>query len=159
MKNQSIENSTNISNNKERNMSRDKDSIFNIPLMNDEELKELVGTTINCIDLTPFTALSGMMIGYMNLEEDSDTPIKNMILLVDKNYETTEELKDFVIDWSDLFGEEVDAVLPLLEIQKDGINLHIDEEYFFIDAMITKNILETKKVFLVPFTHCSADAF
>ena len=139
-----------------------EDNIFNVPISTDEDIKKMVGTTINCIDLTPFTALSGTLIGYIKISDDEDFKdevIKNMILAVDKNYESTEELKDFIIEWKDLIGITTEELENILNLMEDNVPIEVDEDNIYLDFIITRELMDTKKVIVVPFTHCSSEAF
>ena len=130
---------------------------FNIPLSSDEDIREMIGTTINCIDLTPFTALSGTLLGYIRPDEGEE--IKSMILSVDKEYESAEELSEFVISWDELIGISDEELDNLLVTMNNKVPLEIDEDNIYLNFTIDRELLDKKKIIILPFTHCSTEAF
>lgn len=130
---------------------------FNIPLSSDEDIRKMIGTTINCIDLTPFTALSGTLLGYIRPDEGEE--IKSMILSVDKEYESAEELSEFVISWDELIGISDEELDNLLVTMNNKIPLEIDEDNIYLNFIIDRELLDKKKIIILPFTHCSTEAF
>ena len=139
-----------------------EDNIFNVPISSDEEVRKMIGTTINCIDLTPFTALSGTLIGYIKISDDEDFKdevIKNLILAVDVGYEASEELKEFVVDWKELIGISPEELEDILTVMKNSVPISIEEDEIYLVFTITREFMEKKKVMIIPFTHCSSEAF
>lgn len=130
---------------------------FNIPLSSDEDIRKMIGTTINCIDLTPFTALSGTLLGYIRPDEGEE--IKSMILSVDKEYESAEELSEFVISWDELIGISDEELDNLLVTMNNKVPLEIDEDNIYLNFAIDRELLDKKKIIILPFTHCSTEAF
>lgn len=130
---------------------------FNIPLSSDEDIRKMIGTTINCIDLTPFTALSGTLLGYIRPDEGEE--IKSMILSVDKEYESAEELSEFVISWDELIGISDEELENLLVTMNNKVPLEIDEDNIYLNFTIDRELLDKKKIIILPFTHCSTEAF
>lgn len=130
---------------------------FNIPLSSDEDIRKMIGTTINCIDLTPFTALSGTLLGYIRPDEGEE--IKSMILSVDKEYESAEELSEFVISWDELIGISDEELDNLLVTMNNKVPLEIDEDNVYLNFTIDRELLDKKKIIILPFTHCSTEAF
>ena len=130
---------------------------FNIPLSSDEDIRKIIGTTINCIDLTPFTALSGTLLGYIRPDEGEE--IKSMILSVDKEYESAEELSEFVISWDELIGISDEELDNLLVTMNNKVPLEIDEDNIHLNFTIDRELLDKKKIIILPFTHCSTEAF
>lgn len=130
---------------------------FNIPLSSDEDIRKMIGTTINCIDLTPFTALSGTLLGYIRPDEGEE--IKSMILSVDKEYESAEELSEFVISWDELIGISDEELDNLLVTMNNKVPLEIDEDNIYLNFTIDRELLDKKKIIILPFTHCSTEAF
>ena len=130
---------------------------FNIPLSSDEDIRKIIGTTINCIDLTPFTALSGTLLGYIRPDEGEE--IKSMILSVDKEYESAEELSEFVISWDELIGISDEELDNLLVTMNNKVPLEIDEDNIYLNFTIDRELLDKKKIIILPFTHCSTEAF
>ena len=130
---------------------------FNIPFSSDEDIRKMIGTTINCIDLTPFTALSGTLLGYIRPDEGEE--IKSMILSVDKEYESAEELSEFVISWDELIGISDEELDNLLVTMNNKVPLEIDEDNIYLNFTIDRELLDKKKIIILPFTHCSTEAF
>ena len=130
---------------------------FNIPLSSDEDIRKMIGTTINCIDLTPFTALSGTLLGYIRPDEGEE--IKSMVLSVDKEYESAEELSEFVISWDELIGISDEELDNLLITMNNKVPLEIDEDNIYLNFTIDRELLDKKKIIILPFTHCSTEAF
>ena len=130
---------------------------FNTPLSSDEDIRKMIGTTINCIDLTPFTALSGTLLGYIRPDEGEE--IKSMILSVDKEYESAEELSEFVISWDELIGISDEELDNLLVTMNNKVPLEIDEDNIYLNFTIDRELLDKKKIIILPFTHCSTEAF
>lgn len=141
---------------------KEKDNIFDVPLVTDEEIKKNVGSTINCIDLTPFTALAGTLVGFIVIKDDEDfkdETIRNLILAVEKEYESTEELKDFILKWEDLIDIPADELESAFDMSDGKIPLVIDEDEMYLKIDLTKEFMDKKKLVIVPFTHCSLEAF
>lgn len=136
------------------------DNIFNVPISTEEEIKKLIGTQINCIDLTPFTALTGTVIGYIKITDDEELKgeiVQNLVISVDKSYEPSEELEDFMVD--ELIGITQEELEDLLENMDNNVPIEIDEDSIYLDFSISREFIENKKVIIVPFTHCSTQAF
>lgn len=115
--------------------------------MNIEEIIGMIGGPINGINMTPFSIMSGTLVGVLRPNEENPG---SLVILTSKDFSISDELVDLDIQLIDFIGE--DKYNEVLE-STERLCLDLSDDNCTIKMDLDKEILEKCKIILMPFTN------
>lgn len=112
-----------------------------------EKIIGMIGGPINGVNLTPFSIMSGTLIGVL---KPTETEVGALMILTSKDFTASEELQSSEVDIFDFIGEELYNKAKELETPENILNL--EDETCKIKLDLNKTVIEGCKIIIMPFT-------
>lgn len=112
-----------------------------------DKVLEMIGGPINGINLTPFSIMSGTLIGVL---KPTDTEAGALMILTSKEFTASEELQSSEVDIVEFVGEDI--YNRALEFEKPENVLDLEDETCKIKLDLDKTVIEGCKIIMMPFT-------
>lgn len=112
-----------------------------------DKVLEMIGGPINGINLTPFSIMSGTLIGVL---KPTDTEAGALMILTSKEFTASEELQSSEVDIIEFVGEEI--YNKALSFEKPENVLDLEDETCKIKLDLDKTVIEGCKIIMMPFT-------